>query len=77
MFVEFDSPEEATNAINTLDGLPFDAKHTFLLNRLTDVDKFADMDETYVEPELEEYAPKVGSDPCSQTFRFDSLFINS
>ncbi|KAH8835195.1 hypothetical protein DL96DRAFT_1702202 [Flagelloscypha sp. PMI_526] len=58
MFVEFDSAADATNAINLIDGYKFDAKHTFLLNRFTDFEKFGNMDETYVEPELEEYVPK-------------------
>lgn len=59
MFVEFESAADATNAINTLDGHPFDARHTFQLNRFTDFEKFDDLEESYVEPELEEYSPKV------------------
>jgi hypothetical protein len=42
-----------------MNGHAFDAKHTFFVNRFTDIDKFADMDETYVEPEREEYVAKV------------------
>lgn len=42
-----------------MNGHPFDAKHTFLVNRFTDIEKFADMDETYVEPVREEYHAKV------------------
>ena len=42
-----------------MNGHPFDAKHTFLVNRFTDIEKFAQLDETYVEPQREEYHPKV------------------
>jgi hypothetical protein len=42
-----------------MNGHPFDAKHTFLVNRFTDIEKFADLDETYVEPVREEYQAKV------------------
>jgi hypothetical protein len=38
---------------------PFDAKHTFKLNRFSDVERYANMNETFVEPETEEYAPRV------------------
>jgi translation initiation factor 3 subunit B len=41
-----------------MNGHPFDAKHTFLVNRFTDIEKFADLDETYVEPAREEYHSK-------------------
>jgi len=49
----------ATHALNEMNGHPFDAKHTFFVNRFTDIEKFANMDETYVEPEREEYHAKV------------------
>ncbi len=39
---------------------PFDAKHTFKVNKFTDIEKYAEMDETYAEPETEEYVPRVG-----------------
>jgi translation initiation factor 3 subunit B len=42
-----------------MNGHPFDAKHTFLVNRFTDIEKFAELDETYVEPQKEEYHAKV------------------
>jgi translation initiation factor 3 subunit B len=42
-----------------MNGHPFDAKHMFLVNRFTDIEKFAELDETYVEPQREEYHPKV------------------
>jgi hypothetical protein len=49
----------ATHALNEMNGHPFDATHTFLVNRFADIEKFADIDETYVEPQQEEYVAKV------------------
>ena len=40
-------------------GHPFDAKHTFRVNRFTDIEKYANLDETYAEPQREEYQAKV------------------
>ena len=40
-------------------GHPFDAKHTFAINRFTDFERFLHMDEAYEEPALEEYQSKV------------------
>jgi RNA recognition motif-containing protein len=58
-FIEFRNADAATYALNEMNGHPFDAKHTFLVNRFTDVEKFANLDETYVEPQREEYHPKA------------------
>jgi hypothetical protein len=58
-FIEFRNADTATHALNEMNGHPFDATHTFFVNRFTDIEKFADMDETYVEPEREEYHAKV------------------
>lgn len=43
-----------------MDGYPFGAKHTFTfrVNWFTDIEHYANMDETYVEPEVEEYKPR-------------------
>jgi hypothetical protein len=43
----------------TMDKHPFDARHRFQINILSDIETFKDMDETYVEPEPEEYSPRV------------------
>jgi translation initiation factor 3 subunit B len=40
-------------------GHPFDAKHTFKVNRFTDIERFANLEETYIEPKVEEYTAKV------------------
>lgn len=45
----------------TMNGHAFDAKHTFLINRFTDFERYLNMDETYHEPPPEEYKPKVSS----------------
>ena len=59
MFIEFKNAEDAQLAILSVHNHPFDAKHTFKVNRFTDVDKFAELDEAYVEPTIEEFVPKV------------------
>lgn len=59
MFVEFRSYEEAEHALASMHNHPFDARHTFKVNHFTDIERYEDLDETYVEPELEEYTPRV------------------
>jgi translation initiation factor 3 subunit B len=59
LFVDAGSADAATFAINVMHGHPFDSKHTFLVNRFTDIEQYANMDETYVEPKIEEFHPKV------------------
>ncbi|KZT30474.1 translation initiation factor eIF-3b [Neolentinus lepideus HHB14362 ss-1] len=58
IFVEFHTADEAAYALSAMDGHPFDAKHTFVTNYFTDVEKFVNIDETYVEPKTEEYKPR-------------------
>jgi len=57
--MEFRSIDEANLALAALHNHPFDAKHTFKLNRFSDIEKYANLDETYIEPEAEEFVPKV------------------
>lgn len=59
MFVEFRSVDDANLALSTVHNHPFDARHTFKVNRFTDIDRYASVDETYNEPEVEEYIPRV------------------
>lgn len=59
MFVEFRTYEEAEHALASMHNHPFDARHTFKVNHFTDIERYEDLDETYVEPELEDYAPRV------------------
>jgi hypothetical protein len=42
-----------------MDGFPFDARHTFKVNHLTDIERYAELDEKYVEPKADEYQPRV------------------
>ncbi|KAF9056272.1 translation initiation factor eIF-3b [Panaeolus papilionaceus] len=58
MFVEFRSVDDANLALATVHNHPFDARHTFKLNRFTDVERYSELEETYVEPEEEEYVPR-------------------
>lgn len=59
IFVDVGSADAATFAISAMHGHPFDSKHTFLVNRFADIEQYANMDETYVEPKTEEFHPKV------------------
>ncbi|PCH40766.1 translation initiation factor eIF-3b [Wolfiporia cocos MD-104 SS10] len=58
IFVELKNANDAVFALNAMHGHPFDAKHTFMVNRFTDIERYANLDETYVAPEPEEYKPK-------------------
>ena len=67
IFIEFRNAEEAAMAIAILNNHAFDSKHTFKLNLFTDIERFANLDETYVEPKTEEYQPRVrAQDLCSK-----------
>ena len=59
MFVELRSADDANLALAAMHNHPFDAKHQFKVNRFTDIERYDSLDETYVEPELEEYTPRV------------------
>jgi len=52
-----------------MNGDPFDAMHTFLINCLTDIEKFAQQDERYEEPRREGYHPKVLTEEQKQAIR--------
>ncbi|KAG2023374.1 PRT1p [Coprinopsis cinerea AmutBmut pab1-1] len=57
-FIEFRNIDDANHAIAVLDRHPFDANHTFRVNKFTDIETLANFDERYEEPEDEEYAPR-------------------
>jgi translation initiation factor 3 subunit B len=59
LFMEFKTREDAEYAINAMNDVPFDSKHTFRLNHFLDVEKYTEMDPTYVEPKSEVYKPSV------------------
>ncbi|KAJ7293685.1 eukaryotic translation initiation factor eIF2A-domain-containing protein [Mycena rebaudengoi] len=58
IFVEFRNIDDANLALSALHNHPFDARHQFKVNRFTDIERYEKMDETYVEPETEEYSPR-------------------
>ncbi|CCO38162.1 Eukaryotic translation initiation factor 3 subunit B Short=eIF3b [Rhizoctonia solani AG-1 IB] len=58
IFVEFSSPEEASDALAAMHHFPFDARHTFSINRFTDIERYAALDETYVPPTISSYTPR-------------------
>lgn len=63
IFVEFDRADDAALALVALHNHPFDAKHQFKVNRFTDIERYENLDEAYIEPEIEPYTPRV----CSLT----------
>jgi translation initiation factor 3 subunit B len=64
MFVTLRNYDDAMFAQQAMNHLAFDSKHTFKINKFTDIEDFADMDETYEEPEVEEYQPRVCDVVC-------------
>ncbi|KAJ7619135.1 eukaryotic translation initiation factor eIF2A-domain-containing protein [Mycena polygramma] len=58
IFVEFRNADDANLALAAMHNHPFDAKHQFKVNRFTDIERYEKLDETYIEPETEEYAPR-------------------
>lgn len=59
MFIEYDTPEQASAAIRSKDGHAIDKTHKLRVNRFTDIEKYATASETYVEPDIEPHTPKV------------------
>ncbi|KAJ7837506.1 hypothetical protein B0H14DRAFT_2790941 [Mycena olivaceomarginata] len=57
-FVEFRNVDDANLALAAMHNHPFDAKHQFKVNKFTDIERYEKMDETYVEPEAEEYTAR-------------------
>jgi hypothetical protein len=69
MFAEFKNADDANLALVAMHNHPFDARHQFKVNRFTDIERYEKMDETYVEPETEEYTPRVVfSNPLPNSF---------
>ena len=42
-----------------MNGHPFDAKHTFIVNLFTEIERFSTLDEGYSEPKAEVYQSRV------------------
>ncbi|KAH6917282.1 eukaryotic translation initiation factor eIF2A-domain-containing protein [Coprinopsis sp. MPI-PUGE-AT-0042] len=84
-FVEFRNADDAALAIGAMDHHPFDSKHTFRVNKFTDVETLVNMDETFEEPEEEEYVAREHlrawlADPLGRdqyvTYRGDEVAIH-
>ncbi|EJD52175.1 translation initiation factor eIF-3b [Auricularia subglabra TFB-10046 SS5] len=58
LFIEFPTDDEAALAIAHLDGHAFDPKHSFRLNRFTDIERYTNMDETFAPPQPEPFKPR-------------------
>ncbi|KIJ45291.1 hypothetical protein M422DRAFT_67411 [Sphaerobolus stellatus SS14] len=58
IFMEFKTPDEAVHALTTMNGVPFDSKHNFIINRFSEIEQYANMDPVYIEPKFEEYKPR-------------------
>ena len=57
--MEFSNADDANLAIRMMDGYPFDKRHKFAVNKFTDIEKLANLDEKYEEPAEEEYKDRV------------------
>ncbi len=55
LFVEYETPEQAINAVKTLNGKKLDKAHTLLVNKFTDVEKYAAVDDEFKQPQEESY----------------------
>jgi len=53
--IELQDADEATHAIRTMNGYAFDKKHRFVVSRFTDIERLANMEETYQDPEEEPF----------------------
>ena len=59
LFVTLSSTQEAVVFQRALHGYAFDKRHTFSVVPFSDVDRYDGLDETWVEPAVEDWAPKV------------------
>lgn len=60
-FVEYETPEQAIAATKRLNDTPLDRKHTLLVNKLTDIDRYGRegrIDEKYTPPNIEPFQEK-------------------
>ena len=59
VFIEYATPEQAAAAIKSKNGHALDKSHKLRVNRFTDIEKYANLSEHYVEPEIEPYVKAV------------------
>ncbi|KAL3496487.1 eukaryotic translation initiation factor eIF2A-domain-containing protein [Aspergillus germanicus] len=60
-FVEYETPEQAVAAVKQLHGTPLDKKHTLLVNKLMDIERYGRegrIDEEYKPPTIEPFTEK-------------------
>ncbi|RGB25416.1 eukaryotic translation initiation factor eIF2A-domain-containing protein [Rhizophagus diaphanus] len=58
LFIEFETPEQASLAIKNYDNYPMDKTHYLSVNRFTDIEKYSQIEEEYKEPEEEKFVEK-------------------
>lgn len=58
-FVNFSSPEEAKNAVSTLNNWPLDKKHTLAVQPYERLDQLAHVPDEYQQPQDVEYKPRA------------------
>lgn len=60
VFIDYETPEQANQAIKLLSGKRFDKNHTFIINKLADIERYGSDDsitDTYVEPKKQSLFP--------------------
>ena len=58
MFLEYQNPREAMEAVKSTDGYRLDKQHTFQVNLFTDFDKYSSIPDEWEQP-----APQPYKDP--------------
>ena len=59
MFLEYQNPREAAEAVKSTDGYRLDKQHTFQVNLFTDFDKYSSVPEEWEPPAPQEYKDPV------------------
>ncbi|ELT99648.1 hypothetical protein CAPTEDRAFT_163351 [Capitella teleta] len=55
IFLEYQSPEEALEAVKNTNGYKLDRQHTFIVNMFSDFEKYAAVTEEWEQPEIQPY----------------------
>lgn len=55
MFVEYETPEVALEAVKAADGHHLDKQHVFAVNLFTDIEKYSSIEEKWDPPERQPY----------------------
>jgi translation initiation factor 3 subunit B len=54
-----ETAEQANLAVKQLNNHPMDRSHILAINRLTDIEKYSQLKDEYVEPEEEKFVERV------------------